>query len=735
MDPEAGEPIAEAVFSPYAAAELILLEKMAEHLAVGMAKKNWSQRQQVERLRFRNEAVQMQRGLQSSVLPRMGRAVKEAAALGHRAADTDLDSHGVRPMKNEDRRIATSPQVERRAQQAIGEVSVITAQIADKADSMYVQIKMRVDAATATSAAPENLRRQAVQQALNVLTARGITGFRDNAGRNWSLSTYLEMKSRTIVNQQLIDSHTERMRERGFNLLVVSSHARPAPQCQPFEGQVLSLDGTTGTVTRPNAAGPGTVSVRIKATLEAARAKGFQHQNCRHAVSAFIPGASRTFTTEPDAKGYEATQRLRAMERAIRETKRKRAIAVEPAAKRRLSDTLRRQQAAAQKHRNMYGLNKRPQRERVDLGYDIGDVNPRGVMPPTTPKPTPDAPSTTRSAPQQLSADTVTLIEQARSTLPAGRSAWRDTTRDYPRDTNGAKLVPAALTRHLDTTLRVGAAIKRDTDRALTTDTTIARLRAEDAKLVAASRNLDPRRRDISKEIATRERDVIQAALADVRSFGGVQQTVTAQATRTTVGGNDVGAGTNSVLAQVRRAETVFPDDWLNAANRRGELSVGTTDRAFYARGRGDDGRDLIAAGDTSNGNMRHYAAGYRGAFDSLADEIMAHELGHRMEQIIPGLTQLEYAFVRTRSTRGGVLEPLTPIYGDSSSEVGYADDWANKYAGKSYATDRDTDPATVPAEVFQVGLQDTFGRSYDGGEYDRTGQLQEFVMGVLALL
>lgn len=731
LEPDEGRDIADGVAALYETAELVLLAKMAARVAVGFGDADYRQQQQHEQAKFRRDAQALTGQLIRSGGPAIRQAVKQAGERGREVADTELDAADApaaprQPARSDDRALAA----ERDAVKFTSLIPVVS-------DRLYLSVVTRIGATSVDRTTPAGgLRVDAVQQALNVLTARGITGFRDNAGRNWSLATYMEMKSRTVVNQELIDSHTEQMRARGQNFLVVSSHRNPAPQCQPFEGQVLSLDGTTGTVTRPNAQGPGTVTVKIKATLKDARAQGFQHPNCRHAVSSWIPGASRTFTTEPDREGYEATQRLRAMERAVRETKRKQAVAVTPEAKRKIAATLRNQQAQIRQHIAAHNLKRRPRRERVDLGYDIGDINPRGVMPPTTPKPVPDAPSAAaRSTPQQLSADTVTLIEQARSTLPAGRSAWRDITRDYPRDTNGARLVPAALTRHLDTTLRVGAAIKRDTDRALTTDTTIARLRAEDAKLVAASRHLDPRRRDIRKEIATREREVIQAALADVRSFGGVQQTVTAQAARSTVGGSDVGAGTNAVLAQVRRAETVFPDDWLNAANRRGELSVGITARAFYGRGRGDDGRDLIAAGDTSNGDMQHYANGYRGAFDSLADEVMAHELGHRMEQTIPGLTQLEYAFVRTRSTRGGVLEPLTPIYGDRSNEVGYADDWANKYAGKSYATDRDTDPATAPAEVFQVGLQDTFGRSYDGGEFDRTGQLQEFVMGVLALL
>lgn len=106
------------------------------------------------------------------------------------------------------------------------------------------------------------------------------------------------------------------------------------------------------------------------------------------------------------------------------------------------------------------------------------------------------------------------------------------------------------------------------------------------------------------------------------------------------------------------------------------------------------------------------------------------------MEQAVPGLTQLEYALVRSRSITNGILEKPTGIYvGGLEHEIGYEDKWRNKYAGKTYATDSQADPAREPAEVFQVGLQDPLGRSDARGEFDETGQLQAFVLGVLALL
>jgi hypothetical protein len=211
-----------------------------------------------------------------------------------------------------------------------------------------------------------------------------------------------------------------------------------------------------------------------------------------------------------------------------------------------------------------------------------------------------------------------------------------------------------------------------------------------------------------------------------VRPFGGVQQAARLKA----VADGRVSPGTQAALTQLRSAEQFFPADWLRAASARGELTVGTVSRAFFQRG--TDG-DLLAAASTDE------LPSYRGAFTDYPEEVMVHELGHRMEQAVNGLTQLEYALVRSRSIdSNGVLEPVTRIYDGepgSEHEVGYEDRWKSKYAGKTYATDAAADPARSSMEAFQVGLQDTLGRGHRGGEFDESGQLQEFVIGVLALL
>jgi hypothetical protein len=80
-------------------------------------------------------------------------------------------------------------------------------------------------------------------------------------------------------------------------------------------------------------------------------------------------------------------------------------------------------------------------------------------------------------------------------------------------------------------------------------------------------------------------------------------------------------------------------------------------------------------------------------------------------------------------------LERLDKVYpgsGYAASELTYRDEWAHAYAGKTYESGSPDDPASVSSEVFQVGLQDVFGRGADrhGGI-----ELQRFVLGLPGVL
>lgn len=281
LDPEKAERIPRRLISIYNATELTLLNTLATSINRGLNTDN----QPAEAQRFRNEAQRLANGLAAAAPNVITQAAIDSVTFGRDAADEDINLAGHLAAKSgRPAGLTTTLSVgeQRLARKAaadgINTLTTINQQIPNAASSLYQQVTARVNA---TNASSEQTRRQAAQQALDILTARGITGFRDNAGRNWSLSTYVEMKSRTLVNNTLMQAHIDTMLARGLDLVVVSSHRNPAPQCQPFEGQILSIgEAQAGSTVRPNATGGAPVRVRIKATMDEARARGFRHPNC-----------------------------------------------------------------------------------------------------------------------------------------------------------------------------------------------------------------------------------------------------------------------------------------------------------------------------------------------------------------------------------------------------------------------------------------------------------------------
>lgn len=217
---------------------------------------------------------------------------------------------------------------------------------------------------------------EAAQRSYTRMAREGLGFFIDSAGRKWSLDTYAEMATRTATTKALMAGHTDRMVQSGVDLVVVSSHPNPAPQCAPYERKVLSLTGRdTGHVVRDGHA------VTVTATLDHAIADGLFHPNCRHVLSAYIPGATNLTPPAPDvdSKGYKATQHQRYLERQVRASKRMEAAAVTPEAKQAARQRQRAYQARIREHVNAHNLPRRRHREQLRKpgGRVATDYTPR----------------------------------------------------------------------------------------------------------------------------------------------------------------------------------------------------------------------------------------------------------------------------------------------------------------------------------------------------------------------
>lgn len=204
---------------------------------------------------------------------------------------------------------------------------------------------------------------QALQQAMDDAAKQGLGFYRDSAGRKWGLDTYAEMAIRTGTNNALIDAHTAELVEVGLDLVIVSSHANPAPQCAPYERRVLSLTGE-------HKAGTHRIdghTITVKDTLNGARAQGFEHPNCRHTVTAYLPGFTDTTppTADPNHEGYKATQKQRYYEREIRKSRRMEQAAIDDDGRKNAEARRRQYEAKLREHIREYDLPRRRHREKL----------------------------------------------------------------------------------------------------------------------------------------------------------------------------------------------------------------------------------------------------------------------------------------------------------------------------------------------------------------------------------
>jgi hypothetical protein len=234
-------------------------------------------------------------------------------------------------------------------------------------------------------------RRRVAQKAWEELLAGGVTGFTDRAGRRWNLATYVEMATRTGAAQAAVEGHLDRLASVGVDLVVVSDAAMECRRCRPWEGKVLERAGQSGphTVEVEHAINDGeTVSVKVAGSVAEAIAAGFMHPQCRHSLSAYLPGVTKPATGTADPDGEAAREKLRKLERQVRKTKIKAAAVIDPAARAGHEAEVRQLQAQIRAHvaaNENLGLRRKPHRERINLGH--GPLPPAGGRPVQPPKP------------------------------------------------------------------------------------------------------------------------------------------------------------------------------------------------------------------------------------------------------------------------------------------------------------------------------------------------------------
>ena len=159
-------------------------------------------------------------------------------------------------------------------------------------------------------------RRQLSQQMMNRFAKDNITGIRYADGRTMKLDTYSEMVARSQTGNAAREASMRRQKEYGLDLVQITQHYPTSDLCEPYQGHVYSINGT---------------SSRYPA-LDDAISGGLYHTNCKHYQAPYIPGTSKLPEKELGRKEnrerYKIDQIQRKNERQIRHWKRRKAGAL-----------------------------------------------------------------------------------------------------------------------------------------------------------------------------------------------------------------------------------------------------------------------------------------------------------------------------------------------------------------------------------------------------------------------
>ncbi|MBT2449472.1 capsid protein [Streptomyces sp. ISL-43] len=373
VSPAMAEDLAAAITVLYEDAEIALIEILRKALAEGIDSPRWAELKlrSVGDLREAVEAVTQ--ALQTDANGAVAQALATAYGRGRQAAVAELGALDIGRELQARRILPGAPAVDRLAASYAQDTRPLYQRITRAVLDVFRNVTSR---AASTQLLTGQTRRDASQRALNDFARRGVTGFIDSRGHAWELAAYAEMAVRSITARAAIEGHIDALAEIGAALVMVSDAPLECERCRPWEGEILALQGAPGarTVRLDNAVQPSglfarteTVAVHVAGSLAEARAAGLFHPNCRHSLGAYLPGV----TTRPphDATPgttYQDSQRQRAIERHIRQWKRRQAAAIDERTRKAAAAKVREWQAAARANVAAHdAIVRKPAREQI----------------------------------------------------------------------------------------------------------------------------------------------------------------------------------------------------------------------------------------------------------------------------------------------------------------------------------------------------------------------------------
>jgi hypothetical protein len=146
-----------------------------------------------------------------------------------------------------------------------------------------------VDAYQALMAGPVSMvtagavtRVEATQAALREWAYKGVAGFVDRGGREWSPDAYAEMAVRTGGMNAMREGYAATLKAVGEDLVRVTGHGYTCEKCAKYQGRILSLTGATpnGRQQVLHATEDRTIWIEVTASVQEATADGLFHPNC-----------------------------------------------------------------------------------------------------------------------------------------------------------------------------------------------------------------------------------------------------------------------------------------------------------------------------------------------------------------------------------------------------------------------------------------------------------------------
>lgn len=161
---------------------------------------------------------------------------------------------------------------------------------------------------------------KAIDMATKDFLDKGINSITYTNGSRVNIGSYAEMCLRTANHRAVLLGEGSKRDEWDIHLVVVSAHGNTCPMCEPWQGKVLIDD----VFSHPSKEYIDKYIEKYELLSEAIKA-GLLHPNCRHNLTTFFEGIT-SIPKIPDGKEaiklYEAEQKQRAYERAIRKQKR-----------------------------------------------------------------------------------------------------------------------------------------------------------------------------------------------------------------------------------------------------------------------------------------------------------------------------------------------------------------------------------------------------------------------------